>query len=200
MIELTREEKDILIDNKELLQQNKLEEFFYKLDKYGTSRIYIVQFLIDKLGQKIFTYFKNIPDFSFHSIDFSNICTNGILRLPENIKQIGANSFSYSKGYHTLISPTSKMSMHAFSYINNLKTIIITNGTAEDTLWLDYSFVECSNVKDIYLPCGREEWLKAWNNLMGSHIPLDEFEDEDVACQILHTNKTSCNIHWDYKG
>lgn len=201
MIELTREEKDILIEYKHLLQKNKLDELFEELFYYhDTYAERITQFLVDKLGNKIFKYFEHgsIPSYTFSGIDFSNICANGTLELPKNITQVEENAFEGSEGYHTLILHTSDIDRYAFSSINTLTTLIITDVDASTIIRrLSYdAFYECLNINDIYLPCSREEWVEEWNKTtFGPQIALNVSEDE-FARAFIATDKAYCTIHW----
>ncbi len=97
MIKITQEEKDIIKNNKKLIQQEKFDEFFdvvrdemVSCGDYNTVFIgYIFQLFYEVLPAFL-KYLTKIPEYAFYDFQGSE------LTIPNNIKEIGNRAFAFA--------------------------------------------------------------------------------------------------------
>ena len=142
-MEIMKEEdlKKILIENKELLEENKLNELYEKFDL--GDRVFLTQFFINNHINPL-DYMNNIPS-GF------NACNTSLLEIeiPERIITINEWAFSSCVNLRKVTTYGTKLILtDAFSYCRKLEEVKLGRGATQ----IITSFYGCINLKNIKLP------------------------------------------------
>ena len=158
MIELTEDEKQLIIGIKDYLVENDIVGFIsnlysnlsYSLNYGGQEKFeHITQFLeqcgIDIPYSDLFRGKWKIPDGYFHNSTITSI------DVPEGVTEIGEDAFASCKNLQSIKFPTTLKSigLGAFKECRKLEEVIIPEGVTEIG---PYAFRECDNLRKVSLP------------------------------------------------
>ena len=146
-IELTQEEKDLMIKNKQYIIDGDWDGFF-KATSLDITPVYafanVFQFCLECVPDLLYKITK-IPDYAFFETKIKSIT------IPSNIKKIGACAFYRCESLTSITIPDSvtKVEDWAFAYCESLTNITIPNSVTEIET---YAFHNCNSLKHISIP------------------------------------------------